>query len=370
MALPQRSDDRVRSTSEERSVAELALELTRGWAWEYDVLTHELYRSHDISTLLGKPPGQALPTLEAYLEYIHPDDREKVKRAFRDAINNRTGYDIEYRFVSPDGSIRWMAGRGRTLLDTNGRPRYVIGVDMDVTERKSLQQVVVDRERLVALGQISATLAHELSNPLTAVQNALYLLEESDGLSERQTNILGIAENEIRRAVEIIRSTLGIQRETSMPVPADIRSLVDEVLTLFEARLRRQTIHVKKNYREAPRLLVLPGRIRQVLVNVIGNAADAMPNGGTLAIRIAASTMNSGRAVQLLVCDSGPGITPEMQARVFEPFFTTKGHSGSGIGLWVSKQIIEMHGGEIRLRSCQSGERTGTCVRVSLPVRT
>jgi signal transduction histidine kinase len=342
MALPQRIDERVRSTPEERSRAELALELARGWAWEYDVSTRELYRSHDISTLFGKPVGALSPTLEAYQEHIHPDDREKVKRAFRDAINNRTGYDIEFRVVWPDGTVHWMAGRGRTLLDRNGNPCKVIGVDMDVTERKLLQEVVVDRERLVALGRISATLAHELNNPLTAVQNAVHLLGESGRLSERQMKILGIAEKEIQRSVEIIRSTLGIQREASAPVAVDLARLVEEVLTLFEARLQRQMIHVKKSYREAPTLLVLPGQIRQVLVNVIGNAVDAMPDGGVLAIRIASSKMNNGRGVRLLVCDSGPGIDREMQARVFELFFTTKGHSGSGIGLWVSKQIVEM----------------------------
>ena len=368
MALPQRIDERGRSASEERSRAELALELTRGWAWEYDVSTRELYRSHDISTLFGKPVGALSPTLEAYLEHIHPDDREKVKRAFRDAINNRTGYDIEFRVVWPDDTVHWIAGRGRTLLDRNGNPSKVIGVDMDVTERKLLQEVVVDRERLVALGRISATLAHELNNPLTAVQNAVHLLGESGGLSERQTHILRIAENEIRRSVEIIRSTLGIQREASAPVATNLASLVNEVLALFEARLRRQNIHLKKNYRTAPQLTVLPGQIRQVLVNVIGNAADAMPNGGMLAIRIAPWKRNGRREVHLLVCDSGSGIAREMLSRVFELFFTTKGHSGSGIGLWVSKQIIEMHGGEIRLRSCQGGQRSGTCISISLPV--
>jgi signal transduction histidine kinase len=368
MALPQRIDERAPSTREDRSRAALALELTRGWAWEYDVATRKLYRSHDISTLFGKPVGALAPTLEAYLEHIHPDDREKMKNAFREAISNRTGYDLEFRVEWPDGSIHWMAGHGRTLLDAKGKPCKVIGVDMDVTERKSLQQVVVDRERLVALGRISATLAHELNNPLSTVQNALYLLGKSGQLSERQGQILAMAQNEMRRSVEIIRSTLGIQREISAPIAADLRSLTDEVLTLFGARLRQQTIHVKRNYREAPRLLVFPGQIRQVLVNVIGNAVDAMPNGGVLAIRIAPSKMNNGREVRLLVCDSGPGVNRELRARVFEPFFTTKGQSGSGIGLWVTKQIVQKHGGEIRLRSCQSRERTGTCVSVSLPI--
>jgi PAS domain-containing protein len=97
---------------EEQSRVELALELTRGWAWEYDVATHELYRSHDISTLFGKPVGSLQPTLDAYLEHVHPDDRANVKTAFRDAVSNRAGYDLEFRVVWPDGCVRWIAARG------------------------------------------------------------------------------------------------------------------------------------------------------------------------------------------------------------------------------------------------------------------
>ncbi len=353
---------------EERSRAELALELTGGWAWEYDVATQKLYRSHDISKLLGRPVGSLSPTLDAYLDHIHLDDREKVNAAFRDAITNYTGYDLEFRVLWPDGSVRWFAGRGRTLLDVNGNPRKVIGVDMDVTERKSLQQLVVDSDRLMALGRLCATLAHELNNPLTAVRNAIHLLGELGGLSERQVQILEIAENEMRRSVEVIRSTLGTQRETPAPIAVDLRLVGDEVLTLFGERVRRQMIRVTKHYREVPDLIVMPGQIRQVLVNVIGNALDAMPDGGVLAISIARSKMNNGHSIRLLVCDSGPGIDPEMRARVFNPFFTTKGDSGSGIGLWISKQIVEKHGGAIRLRCSQQRARSGTCVSIHLPV--
>jgi signal transduction histidine kinase len=173
----------------------------------------------------------------------------------------------------------------------------------------------------------------------------------------------------MRRSAEIIRSTLSIQRESSPPVAADLRSLSDEVLALFRARLLRQMIQVRKKYREIPNLLVQPGQIRQVLVNVIGNAVDAMPTGGVLTIGIAPSKLNQLPEVRMLICDSGHGIEREKRGRVFEPFFTTKGHSGSGIGLWVSKQILEKHGGEIQLRSCQGKELNGTCVRVSLPIR-
>lgn len=351
-----------------RSRAEVALELTRGWAWEYDVAKHELYRSHDVSMLFGKPVGSLSPTLDAYLEHIHPDDRERMKSAFTDAISNRTGYDLEFRVVWPDGSVHWMAGRGRTLLDPQGKPCKLIGVDMDVTERKSFQQVVVDSEKLVTLGRMSSTLVHELSNPLTAVQNALRVLEESGDVCDRQNEFLRLAANEAQRAVEIVRSTLGLQREASIPVAVDLRALSDEVLTLFAARLRQQTIRVIRNYREMPRVVILPGQIRQVLVNGIGNAVDAMPNGGALAIHFAPRVNSRGR-VRLLVCDSGPGISQEMRARVFEPFFTSKGESGSGIGLWISKQIIEKHGGLIRLHSCQGRRRRGTCVSISLPLR-
>jgi signal transduction histidine kinase len=187
-----------------------------------------------------------------------------VKAAFCDAIMNCTGYDLEFRVLWPDGSVRWFAGRGRTLLNANRSTRKVIGVDMDVTERKSLQQLVVDSDRLMALGRLCATLAHELNNPLTSVRNAIHLLGELGGLSERQVQILEIAENEMRRSVEVIRSTLGTQRETPAPIAVDLRLVSDEALILFGERLRRQMVRVIKHYRKVPDLLLMPGQIRQV----------------------------------------------------------------------------------------------------------
>lgn len=223
------------------------------------------------------------------------------------------------------------------------------------------QQALVESEKLAVAGKLAATIAHELNNPLEAVMNLLYLARTNPETAGSIRDLLTRAETELSRAAHIARQTLGFYREAARPGTVDVAALSDELLGVLDYRLSRHGVRVERQYRTPAYAFGLPGEIRQVLSNLVGNAIDACPNGGTMVVRTSASR---DATVRITISDTGCGIPPEHRARLFEPFFTTKGEFGNGLGLWASRQIVERHGGRIQFRS-KPGR--GTVVSVVLP---
>lgn len=207
-------------------------------------------------------------------------------------------------------------------------------------------------EKLAVAGRLAASLAHEINNPLTSVTNLLFLVRSASDLKEAQ-NWATLAEDELRRVTEISNHTLRFHRSSRGPEYAEVRTLLDSAVVLFRAKLRNQKIDASVACDQGARVFCALGEIRQVLVNLIANAVDAMPMGGKLLLRgtRVPHPTTSRCGVRISVVDHGSGISRTTRHKLFEPFFTTKGNTGTGLGLWLTKDIIDRHHGLIQVRN-------------------
>jgi len=224
-------------------------------------------------------------------------------------------------------------------------------------------------EKLAAVGRMAASIAHEINNPLSAVMNTIYLAQCADDLLAVR-RYLGTAEDELKRISHITRQTLGFYREHSTPAIVSINDIMDSAVDLLQGKIKLKRAKVEKRYDGDIRASVISGELRQVFSNLLANSLDAVGEEGTIKLRVSKSTyVNSGEPrIRVTVGDDGKGIDRATLPRIFEPLFTTKEATGSGLGLWVSKQIIDKHKGSIHLRSRTDGERRGTVFSILLPV--
>jgi PAS domain S-box-containing protein len=242
---------------------------------------------------------------------------------------------------------------------------------VDVREQKRSAEVLRRTEKLAAAGRLAASIAHEINNPLEAVTNCLYLLDQGP-LSESARMYLKMAQRELDRVTHITTQTLRFYRQNSRPAVTSLSELFDSVLALHEGRLRAHSIEVIRDYAETPSIVALDGEIRQVLANLVANAIDAMigaEGGNRLILRGRARWLfaSGEQGVSLLIADTGSGMSAETLKRIYEPFFSTKGITGTGLGLWVSREIIAKHTGTIQVKTRQ-GNAAGTVFRLTFPV--
>jgi len=227
-----------------------------------------------------------------------------------------------------------------------------------------------DNQKLIGVGRLAATIAHEINNPLESVTNLLYLLGEETNLTETARGYLGMAQRELDRVAQISRQTLKFARETPGPQRARIDELLEEVLALYSRRIAEKNLQIERSYDCREEALVFPGEMRQVLSNLVTNAIEASAMNGRLCLRVRGSRSWSDpgvRGIRVAVGDNGAGIPAHVQRRLGEPFFTTKGQRGTGLGLWVTRSIIERYGGEMQLRSSTAPARHGTVFSIFLP---
>jgi two-component system, NtrC family, sensor kinase len=237
-------------------------------------------------------------------------------------------------------------------------------------ELERAADVLRENQKLLTLGRLAASIAHEINNPLESITNLLYLME-IDHSSERKTSeYLKLAQRELNRVVQISKQTLKFSRETSTPVRLQLAELVEEVLVLYSRKIVDKDLEVVRQYESSQAIIAFPGEMRQVLSNLVTNAIEASANGGRLTLRIRDTRKWSDagvRGLRFSVADNGAGISPEARTRLGEPFFTTKGHAGTGLGLWVTRSILNRYGGSLQLRSSVSEDRHGTVFSVFLP---
>ncbi len=267
----------------------------------------------------------------------------------------------------PSGEVITLDVYGIPLRDASGAQRVVLRM-VDVTERLQLEAIMRQNERLAASGRLAAAVAHEINTPLQSIQNYLYLLRSSS--VEQSTAFLDLASSEITRVSTLLHRLLDLHRPGHRSTELiDSNAIIERVVLLLGSALRGCSIRVEQELApDLPRFLGQRDALMQVLLNLLLNAIDAMPCGGILRIvtRQARETIDQSErwCVQIIVADNGPGIAFDLQERIFDPFFTTKPH-GSGLGLAVSRQLVEQHGGSLRVQSIPG---SGATFIVSLPV--
>lgn len=228
-----------------------------------------------------------------------------------------------------------------------------------------------ENQKMITIGRLTASIAHEINNPLTAITNLLYLISAEPGLSENVRKYLDLAQAELQRVVQISRQTLSFYRETAAPVRLRLSSLLEEVLVLYARRLIDKHIEIVRQYVDDDEVIVFPGEIRQVFSNLIANAIEASGVSGRLLLRLRRSRLWSDEEIyglRVSIGDTGSGIDPAIRRRLGEPFFTTKGERGTGLGLWVTQSIIKRYGGHLWLHSSTRPEKHGTIFSIFLPI--
>jgi signal transduction histidine kinase len=260
-----------------------------------------------------------------------------------------------------------------TISPVKDEDGHVIGaakIVRNITEANKIGRALRTTEKLAAAGRMAATVAHEINNPLEAVTNLVYLAKRDLSNTERVTGYLELASRELDRVAHITRQTLGFYRDTSSPVTLNVAQTLDDLLLLYEKRFESRRIKVMKQYDKDLEITALAGEIRQAFSNLITNAIDAMPEGGTLVLRVAKSHDWSNlhvHGVRITVLDTGSGIEPKHRKNVFQPFFTTKSDVGTGLGLWITRGIVEKHHGSIQMKSRTGQNGHGTAFSIFLP---
>jgi two-component system, NtrC family, sensor kinase len=234
---------------------------------------------------------------------------------------------------------------------------------------EQVAEVLRENQKLITLGRLAASIAHEINNPLESITNLLYLIEQGDAQQSRE--YLKLAQRELSRVVQISKQTLTFSRETRAPVSVQLSELIEEVLGLHSRRIGEKNLRVVRQYETYEPITVLPGEMRQVLSNLISNAIEATSPRGRIVIRIRAARRwdgHEGRGLRLSIGDNGTGIPEDVRCRLGEAFFTTKGQSGTGLGLWVTQSIVQRYGGSLQIRSSVSPTRHGTVFSLFLPL--
>jgi PAS domain S-box-containing protein len=276
----------------------------------------------------------------------------------------------ETQRVRKDGTTIDISLSVSPLFDSEGKIIGAASIARDITQRNLAEETLRKTEKLAAAGRLSATIAHEINNPLEAVTNLLYLMQRNQSLDEKARRHLAMADQEIRRVAHVAKQTLGFYRDTSSAVHTDVSVALEEVLGLYMRKVSAKRIRVEKDYDTGVEVLAFPGEIRQVFSNLIANAIDAIADGGRLIVRASKSHRwheNRVAGVRITIADSGTGIPAEHKARIFEPFYTTKQDVGTGLGLWLTREIVQKHRGTISVRSTTRKGHSGTVFSVFLP---
>jgi len=297
----------------------------------------------------------------------------KVKRL--DRIVGMANHPV---LVRKDGTELNIADSGAPIRAKSGEIIGIVLVFRDITMERKTQDALIANEKLAVAGRLAATIAHEIHNPLDSVSNLLYLMRNG-ATPEESTQFMDMAEQELARVTQISRAMLGLYRESKAPVVIDLKETLQEILLLMERRFIELGVTVSTDMPQAVSVAAFPAELRQVFTNLITNAAEAASPGGEVKVSIkpqaagapqTAGTDATGQKSQpgatVTIADNGAGITAEVQAHLFQPFFTTKGEQGTGLGLWVSRGIINKHGGAISLKSDTSEAGHGTVASVFL----
>ena len=355
----------------------LAVDAVNFGIWIRDLARNEIWASDKWRELFSFTPLEPLD-IESILQRLYPDDRESLQQVLTNALASGGGYEAEFRLMLPGGGLRWISSHGKVEFDATGQPVRVRAVSRDVSAQKQveaetqlLRREVAHVDRVTMMGQLASTLAHEINQPLGAIlRNAeaaeLFLQNASPDLDEIRAILADIRKDDERAGAVIDRMRNLLKRQHLNTRALDVGELVGDVMTLVRAEAAVR--HVKLEVDVPDDLPPARGdrvHLQQVLLNVILNGMDAL-NGASRGERRVSVTalLNGAQTVEIAVIDTGSGIPADKLAQVFNPFFTTK-PNGMGMGLPISRTIIEAHGGRFWAENNSSG---GATFRFTLPV--
>jgi PAS domain S-box-containing protein len=358
--------------SEER--LRFALDAASMGTWEWDLVSNHVEWSENLARLHGLPPGTFDGTFASYEREIHPDDRERVLSSAQRALTEGVPHDVEYRIVAPDGSVRWVEGKGDVEYDGD-RPVRMSGVCIMATRRKEaeLARLASAEEASRTKDEFLATLSHELRTPLNAILGWVQLLQ-AGGLPEaRAAQAVDIIGRNARLQARLIEDILDVSRIITGKLelerlPVSLPQVFDTVLSGIAPAAEAKGVRLDTRVdQQVPLLEGDPKRLQQVLGNVLSNAVKFTPAGGHVECRCVAAPDR----VTIEVQDTGVGVDPEFLPHMFQRFRqadsrSTRQHGGLGLGLAIARHLVELHGGEISAVS--EGPGLGTLVRIALPV--
>lgn len=347
-------------------------------SWEADLGTKKASWSDEQFRIFGHEPGAVVPSRQAFEDLLHPEDRDRIVSSLNDAIKSGSRWEVEFRIIRPDGTIRHLHTRTIVRRNSAGRPAAIFGTTVDISERKiaeeralelSIQLAHVSRVRTT--GELAASFAHEVNQPLTTITTYAQGLRErldADRISASEVGtVVGKICDQAKRANQIVRHIRWfLKQDLPERRSTDVGETIKEAITFLDAEFKKAGVAVNLEIQPSlPPIEADAVQIQQVIVNLAQNAIDAMSEGTDRQRRlsITASRGLNGN-VEISVCDTGPGVSPEVRDRLFDPFFTTK-TAGLGIGLNVCHSIVEDHGGRIWIDGDGASE---TAFRFSLPI--
>lgn len=360
--LRQLNQDLVASEAKYRSIVDHApfgIFTTRGMTL--------VFSNRYNSVLAGLDPSEEKDP-DAVRRAIHPDDRDRVIAEFAQAVNEGRSYETVFRFLHADGTVRKVLSRRIPIRDATGQVVMYQGFNVDITALDLMQTRLSRAERLATLGQVAAGIAHEIRNPLVGIgSTTMLLLDDTEPQDPRRPDLEVILQ-ETKRLDRIVNQIIDYARPREIvALPFDMAQLVQEVIKVLDEPLSSRKVTAKVAAPSAPYPIQADrDQLKQVLLNVIQNAIEATPPGGTISLALGLQTRRTEAGIEVTVTDRGQGISPAHLPHVFEPFFTSGKPRGTGLGLAICRNILDAHGGDLAL---ESDLGVGTTVRVWCPLR-
>jgi PAS domain S-box-containing protein len=306
----------------------------------------------------------------SWQEFVHADDRGPASEAWKDSVATGKPYLKEYRLRRKDGAFRHHLARAVPLRNEAGAIEQWLGSITDIHDQKTGEALLRRTEKLAATGRLAASMAHEINNPLNAVNNVLFLALQDPTLTDATHKYLKLAEHQLARVASVTTQALKFHKQSSKAGPADLCELMDSALTVFAPRLEESSIAVERECNCAQKLYCYDSEVRQVFANLLSNALDAIGREGRIRIRIKlahAWDRRGTRGIRVSLGDTGSGIPDQLKRQIFEPFVSSREATSTGLGLWVTEGILLTHHGRISLRSSTNPQRHGTVFSLFFP---
>ena len=335
-------------------------EIVRGNRRLDEILRHPLLMSRDIDE-------------HGAWTAFHEDGRPVKGREFPLPRAMDAGHALpaeEYLYQRGDGTTAWVSLAAAPIVNAQGKVTGGVVSIADIDQQKRSEAALIQNEKLAAVGRLAASISHEINNPLEAVINLVYLARTDESLPPETKAILSLADQELGRVAQIVSHTLRFHRQSTNPRAISTAELLEPTLGLYSGRLHNSGVRLELDDQSSAVITCFEGEIRQVLNNLIGNAIDAMKLGGRLRVRTRDSRSRKSGApgVRISIADTGHGMPPGVAQKIFDAFYTTKGINGTGLGLWISKGIVDKHCGELKVRSCSGSRASGTTFMIFLPL--